>query len=839
MITVIGNKPILRWEDRDIGIVGDNGVKTLAFYIDRIQEETDLNDFSCWALIERSPMNGGDTYSTSVSKSLQGNKIVVLLPITSNETRDYGYIYCSLKFATSEEATPVWQTERVLLRISKGILGETEAEALETNIFDQQVATFQAMIDLLDLTNYEHTSNKVTSVSGDSTDVQYPSAKVLWERTKYFNTNTLNTYLGHLVGASGTTTQFSTGVGSFSLNSLTSGLSNTAVGHSSARANTTGYSNTALGRDAMLNNATGYENVSVGAFSLVSGSNVIQSTAVGAYSLNKNSGICNTALGHSSLRNNTNGAQNLACGAFSLEANTTGQNNVGVGYNALLANTTASNNVAVGMSSLSNLASGGNNTSLGTVSGRYLANGSTPKDTATECTYLGYNTRSGGADTTNETVIGASAIGIGSNSIVLGNSSVATTVLRGDVRVGTKITDSAGTGAAKGITPVVSDNTTSIPTCAWVNTEIANGFANRYYFINENNLGIGFETFSNNVDGHENVAIGSYSQVAISSGAGNTSVGIKSLSQGDGNFAVSIGAHSGGTATDFSDSVFIGVNTNSAGAVSDNEIVIGGGATGAGSNTATLGNSRITKTVLRGDVQIGTKITASDGTSPAVGITPTAGDNSTKLATTAFVRGEYEQTANKITVLSAENTDAQYPSAKSVYDKIGHIKTSNENTALGISSFISNTTGDGNNAIGFEALYSNTTGDYNTASGSASLYCNTTGDYNTAIGFCAGLFAGVFNENQTGSNSIFIGALSRPNENGQNNQIVIGNNAIGNGSRTTTIGNDNTLVTYIRGQIVPEKLFADPVGIEGGIYFNSNDKHFYGYNGTTFVQLDN
>jgi len=32
---------------------------------------------------------------------------------------------------------------------------------------------------------------------------------------------------------------------------------------------------------------------------------------------------------------------------------------------------------------------------------------------------------------------------------------------------------------------------------------------------------------------------------------------------------------------------------------------------------------------------------------------------------------------------------------------------------------------------------------------------------------------------------------------------------------------------------------AAPTGTEGGIYFNSTDKHFYGYNGTAWVQIDN
>jgi len=57
--------------------------------------------------------------------------------------------------------------------------------------------------------------------------------------------------------------------------------------------------------------------------------------------------------------------------------------------------------------------------------------------------YLGYNTKSGsdpagGEDVIdNEIVIGYSAVGVGDNSVVLGNDSIVTTVLKGNVGIGT------------------------------------------------------------------------------------------------------------------------------------------------------------------------------------------------------------------------------------------------------------------------------------------------------------------------------------------------------------------------------------------------------------------
>jgi hypothetical protein len=62
------------------------------------------------------------------------------------------------------------------------------------------------------------------------------------------------------------------------------------------------------------------------------------------------------------------------------------------------------------------------------------------------------------------------------------------------------------------------------------------------------------------------------------------------------------------------------------------------------------------------------------------------------------------------------------------------ITDGNDNTAIGISAFTSNTTGVQNTAGGFQALYSNTTGGGNTASGYQALYNNIGGTYNTASG---------------------------------------------------------------------------------------------------------
>ena len=61
--------------------------------------------------------------------------------------------------------------------------------------------------------------------------------------------------------------------------------------------------------------------------------------------------------------------------------------------------------------------------------------------------------------------------------------------------------------------------------------------------------------------------------------------------------------------------------------------------------------------------------------------------------------------------------------------------TGANNTAIGFNVLEFNTTGGGNTATGFNALGLNTFGNSNTASGSDALAANTTGDTNTATGF--------------------------------------------------------------------------------------------------------
>ena len=134
------------------------------------------------------------------------------------------------------------------------------------------------------------------------------------------------------------------------------------------------------------------------------------------------------------------------------------------------------------------------------------------------------------------------------------------------------------------------------------------------------------------------------------------------------------------------------------------------------------------------------------------------------------------------------------------------------NVAIGLSSMEKNLSGDDNVAIGESALFLNTSQDRNTAVGVRSLYSLGSGEYNAGLGYFAiaslatgsnnigiGNYAGYLNT--TAENSTFIGYRSRPQGDGQTNQIVIGHDVAGHGSNTVTIGNSSTTDNYFFGNI--------------------------------------
>jgi hypothetical protein len=256
--------------------------------------------------------------------------------------------------------------------------------------------------------------------------------------------------------------------------------------------------------------------------------------------------------------------------------------------------------------------------------------------------------------------------------------------------------------------------------------------------------------------------------------------------------------------------VYVVVNYS---AVNNGSAVAWGAITGTLSNQTDLQNALnakfddptgTTSQYLRGD--------GSLATFPSLtGYVPYTG------ASQAVNLGAYDLTVNSLTIGKGNNalvnntalghsalltiTTGNFNTAVG-YESLRNTTTGQYNTAVGQSSLFSNTTGSQNTAIGLNALVYNTTGGSNVVVGLDALQHNTTGSSNTAIGYNAGThITGGSVTNTTASNSVFIGRDSKAGADGQTNQIVIGQNAVGNGSNTATIGNSSTTANYFTGSI--------------------------------------
>jgi len=160
-------------------------------------------------------------------------------------------------------------------------------------------------------------------------------------------------------------------------------------------------------------------------------------------------GSYNIGIGYGSLLNLTLGNSNVMGGYAAGENVTTGYSNSGWGHNALRAVTTSFSNTGVGTDALYGIATGsGANTGVGVRSGRYLADGVTLNTTGSQGLFLGALTKALADGSTNEIVIGYGAVGLGSNTAIVGNSSITKTQVNGGLLTKTLIeANTAGSGS--------------------------------------------------------------------------------------------------------------------------------------------------------------------------------------------------------------------------------------------------------------------------------------------------------------------------------------------------------------------------------------------------------
>jgi hypothetical protein len=509
----------------------------------------------------------------------------------------------------------------------------------------------------------------------------------------------------------------------------------------------------------------------------------------------------NAVLGKTAMTNNTTGNNTVAVGFEALKANTFSNYNTAVGSTALSANNNADANTAVGFAALTASQSGGYNTAVG--SNSLAANVSGSLNTGLGNTAL-YTNTSG----SNNTAVGNKALfsnTTGSNNTAIGyEADVASAALTNATAIGNGAVVSASNRIQLGnanVTSVVTSGT--ISATGFTGPLTGNASTATKLAATKNINGVAF-------DGSADITIAANS---------NTLTGTTLASNVTGSSLTSVG-------------------TITSGVWSATTIDIAKGGTGATTAAAALTNL--------GAAPLASPTFTGTPSAP----TPATSDNSTNLATTAYVKasitaasaglstiGAISGTSNAkgatisgtteliLTPADATNggvvtTGAQTFAGAKTFTNTATFNTDisvngltlgrgagavASNAALGATALNANTSGNYNVAVGSEALQRNTTGSVNVALGAATIDYLTSGNNNTAVGGFAGRTygpnGGATGNNTTMNNGILLGYDARPLASGGTDEVVIGMRAIGHGSNTVTLGNSSNTKTFLTGDL--------------------------------------
>lgn len=336
----------------------------------------------------------------------------------------------------------------------------------------------------------------------------------------------------------------------------------------------------------------------------------------------------------------------------------------------------------------------------------------------------------------------------------------------------------------------------------------------------ENNTFVGAASGEFTLTGNGNTFVGKSAGAANVVGAGNTFIGHIAgfLNTGNSNTFIGeaagfrnstadentfIGSYAGYNNTIGADNTFIGYSAGGNNSVGTNNTFIGwqagaGNVSGSG-NTFVGRDAGLNSTNANNNAFIGYFAGYSNkvGTNNTF-VGPFAGQQNISGSSNTFI-GD-----------SAGASNTQADSNTFVGQNAGfNNSVGTDNTFVGRNAGTNTTSGSGNSFFGRQAAAQNNTGANNSTFGFQAGQFNQSGSNNTFFGKDAGTYLGNgSSQNNSADNSVFLGAGSRASGSAQTNQIVIGYQAVGNGSNTVTLGNDNITDTYLKGTVHMENGYS-------------------------------
>ena len=356
----------------------------------------------------------------------------------------------------------------------------------------------------------------VTDLAYGEVALNYADGKLYYKNSsnlvKYFSNDTFATDItvnGITVGVGTNGGAGATALGRNALINNTTGLTNIAIGAYSLSANTTGNANIGIGYNALGSNLIGSNNVAIGnvlgnsnsdnnlaigygmggavsqsigiGTNIANGSNVTDSILLGVNAFSNSIftsvvgigsqvysqgtlgiGAGSIAIGYQAGYSSNTAIQTLIGYQAGFSATARGNNNTAIGYQTLYNNgvgsassTISANNTAIGHKTLFAQTTGRNNTAIGHQAGWGSA-GTNAVTTGYQNTYIGYFTVGSAATNSNEIVIGANAIGLGTGTTTIGATSANSATIYG-VHYATNYTVAGLPAATVGARAFVTD----------------------------------------------------------------------------------------------------------------------------------------------------------------------------------------------------------------------------------------------------------------------------------------------------------------------------------------------------------------------------------------------